>query len=186
MTARSDPSSRFMIRNTVAACHVPPLEVDTSSSLTRGSALLSNILVIFRKNTGINDYRFSFDRGAIGTRVLLPHRFSPPRARFHPKHASRRRLRRIPSGYPVEITPDANIGARHAKIEFVPIMLTKGDMTYTNQAPDSFLRGADGRGERNNLPVLLRWNMLWPTARALFCLHLPSPCSIFFRDVRQR
>jgi hypothetical protein len=27
MTARSDPSSRFMIRNTVAACHAPPLGV---------------------------------------------------------------------------------------------------------------------------------------------------------------
>ena len=90
---------------------------EAPSSLTRGSALLSSILVSFRKNTGINDYRFSFGWGAIGTRVLLPHRFSPARACFHPKHASRRRLRRIPSGYSVEITPDANIGARHAKIE---------------------------------------------------------------------
>jgi hypothetical protein len=47
-------------------------------------------------------------------------------------------------------------------------MLPKGDMTNTNQPPDSFLGDADCGGERNNLPVLLRWNMLWPTARALF------------------
>ena len=74
-------------------------------------------------------HALEFDWAAIGACILLPDGFFPSRVRFHPKHGGRRRLRRIPSGYPVKITPDANIGARHAKIEFVPIMLPKGDMT---------------------------------------------------------
>jgi hypothetical protein len=61
-------------------------------------------------------HALEFDWAASGTRVLLPNGFFPSRARFHPKHGGRRRLWRIPSGYPVKITPDANIGARHAYI----------------------------------------------------------------------
>jgi hypothetical protein len=103
-------------------------------------------------------HALEFDRAAIGTRVLLPDGFFTCRARFHPEHGGRRRLRRIPSGYTVKITPDANIGTRHAKIadtfDFAaipslnkPLVLELGRCEYLVARENVIALGNSGTGK---------------------------------------